>query len=571
MVWRERYGASRGQRGGRTAGGQCVGSSGQRGVKKAGSRCALRASGTAIIVAAVSLSIWPLTATASEPRTALVIGNSSYTQWPALKNPANDARDMGTALRELGFEVEVAVDRNRREMKLAIRRFRDRLKARGGVGLFYFAGHGVELRGQNYLIPVDAEIASEGYVDVEAISAREVMAGLEHARNEMNIVILDACRNNPLPRRSRSGSRGLAVMGAPAETLLAYATSPGEVADDNVSGRNGLYTSKLLQSMQVPGLRLVDVFRRTRREVKRESGGRQVPWQSDNLTSDAFYFIEPTEAPEVNRHYSVNPPGPDAGSSSSSEPEGGGSAERDVATGDWKDLDRIKVDLTTLGRSAAADFEGGESPAIYASAQICYSVNVANDNITHCRIVAKTGTGNTAEDSPGSEGDGKYAVISGRSVSVGSLELDVQRMLDALPRLKAQVAADVRDHYERRYSERTSRERARMVEEKMHAATDKLEDVAPYVQVALIHERPAGFFRGESHFPVGCMVIRLDRVAKIANAGPRAVQMTRKTRNGCKKVLVGHQHYEPFHVARAWGEFHVEAFLDESRDVLARD
>jgi len=149
----------------------------------------------------------------------------------------------------------------------------------------------MEVGGQNYLIPVGAEIPSEGYVDLEGVSMREVTTGLAFARNRMNIVILDACRNNPFARSFRSSSRGLAVMRAPAETLIAYATEPGNVAADGAAGaRNSPYAKALIETIQEPGLRLVDVFRRTRARVKDATDGEQTPWQSDNLTTEAFYF-----------------------------------------------------------------------------------------------------------------------------------------------------------------------------------------------------------------------------------------------------------------------------------------
>jgi WD40 repeat protein len=229
-------------------------------------------------------------AISDEPRTALLIGNSAYASSPLL-NPSNDARDLAAVLEGVGFDVELLVDQNQKEMKLAIRAFRKRLKRKGGVGLFYYAGHGMEVGGQNYLIPVGADIPSETYVDVEAVPMREVTAGLADARNRMNIVILDACRNNPFARSWRSGSRGLAVMSAPAETLIAYATEPGNTAADGVGTRNSPYASALMESLQQPGVRLVDVFRRTRAKVKEQTAGGQVPWQSDNLTTEAFYFI----------------------------------------------------------------------------------------------------------------------------------------------------------------------------------------------------------------------------------------------------------------------------------------
>ncbi len=225
----------------------------------------------------------------TEARTALLIGNSGYSSSPLI-NPRNDARDLGAVLKRLGFEVVILIDQNEDQMTEAIFEFGDRLRRRGGVGFFYYGGHGMEVGGQNYLIPVGADIPSERYVKLRGVSMGEVTAGLANARNRMNIVVLDACRNNPFARSWRSGSRGLAPMDAPAETLIAYATKPGSVAADGV-GRNSPYAKALIEAIQEPGVRLVDVFRKTRAQVRDETGGSQVPWQSDNLTTEAFYFV----------------------------------------------------------------------------------------------------------------------------------------------------------------------------------------------------------------------------------------------------------------------------------------
>ena len=189
-------------------------------------------------------------ATATERRVALVIGNGAYAEG-ALRNPPNDARAMGEALRTLGFEVEVITDASRKRMLDAVREFGRKLTA-GGVGLFYYAGHGMQVKGANYLIPVGVDIATEEDVQSEALDANTVLSRMDAAKNQANLVILDACRNNPFARSFRSGTRGLAQMEAPSGTFVAFATAPGSTASDG-DGQNGLYTQHLLQSMKVPG------------------------------------------------------------------------------------------------------------------------------------------------------------------------------------------------------------------------------------------------------------------------------------------------------------------------------
>jgi uncharacterized caspase-like protein len=232
----------------------------------------------------------------TEPRLALVIGNASYKE-ASLTNSLNDARDMEAALRSVGFEVLSGIDRNQRQMKELIRQFGLKLR-NGGVGLFYFAGHGVQLGGRNYLIPIGAEINAEAEVEYEAIEAGFVLAQMEEARNRLNVVILDACRNNPFARSFRSGTRGLAgVRSAPSGTLIAYATAADDVAADG-NGRNGLFTGELLAQLKTPGLTLAQVFQRTRTSVRNKSGGRQVPFEYTSVEGDEdFYFIRPNELP----------------------------------------------------------------------------------------------------------------------------------------------------------------------------------------------------------------------------------------------------------------------------------
>jgi hypothetical protein len=223
-------------------------------------------------------------------RVALVIGNSDYDAGPLL-NPENDARAMDTALRQTGFDVLEYINLpSPAEMKRAIRDFGRKIQ-NGGVGLFYYAGHGIQVGGKNYLIPTKAQIFAEEEVEYEAVDVGFVMSQMEIARNRMNIIILDACRNNPFARSWRSAGTGLAFINAPAGTLIAYSTAPGSVASDG-TGANGLYTEELLKQMHREGLNLEDVFKSVRLEVLKRSNNMQTPWESSSLVGD-FYFIRP--------------------------------------------------------------------------------------------------------------------------------------------------------------------------------------------------------------------------------------------------------------------------------------
>ncbi len=222
-------------------------------------------------------------------RTALVIGNSLY-DTIALKNPENDARDMAGALKACGFEVELQTNTDRRGMESAIRDFGKKLK-KGGVGLFFYAGHAVQIKGANYLIPVDSRIQAESDIIYEAVNAGRVLGGMRSAGNPLNIVILDACRDNPFKTQSRSTSsldRGLARMAAPKGTLIAYSTSPGRVAADG-DGRNSPYTGLLLSYMKQLNTPVETVFKNVRRAIDKQTEGRQIPWEATSLTGD-FYF-----------------------------------------------------------------------------------------------------------------------------------------------------------------------------------------------------------------------------------------------------------------------------------------
>jgi uncharacterized caspase-like protein len=246
---------------------------------------------------------------AAERRTALVIGNSAYRKSP-LVNPVNDAQAMAATLGSLGFTVTKIENASKSQMADAIRKFGDGIK-QGGVGLFYFAGHGVQVNGENFLIPVDDDIQEKEQVATKGVEARLVLQAMGNARNRLNVVILDACRNNPFAQsasralvatgtdgRARSDSAsGLAPMEALVGTLIAFATAPESVAADG-SGKNGVYTENLLRNISEPGLRIEDVFKRTRFGVRQETNGRQVPWENTSLEGD-FYFVAPVPGSTV--------------------------------------------------------------------------------------------------------------------------------------------------------------------------------------------------------------------------------------------------------------------------------
>jgi formylglycine-generating enzyme required for sulfatase activity len=226
--------------------------------------------------------------TASEKRVALVIGNAAYPSPADLKNPVNDAQDMAEALRGAGFDVISRTNATQKQMQQALREFGGRLTA-GGVGLFYFAGHGVQVKGKNFLIPIGAAIKSEAEAEDEAVDVNGVLAKMAEAGNRVNIVVLDACRDNPFARGFRSGARGLATVGeAPSGTLIAYATGPGRVAADG-AGRNGIYTGELLKAMREPGLKLEDVFKRVIRSVRQATREQQVPWTLSSVDGDFIF------------------------------------------------------------------------------------------------------------------------------------------------------------------------------------------------------------------------------------------------------------------------------------------
>lgn len=223
-----------------------------------------------------------------EHRLALIIGNGDYAMAP-LRNPPNDARAMANTLRNLDFDVIEVINGDKKSMKDAVRQFSKQLSENKGVGLFYYAGHGIQVKGENYLVPVDHDIQHEEDIEDEGIRVNRVLAYMQTSDTRMNIVILDACRDNPYARGMRSGSRGLAQMYAEGSgSIIAYATSPGSVAADG-DGKNGLYTQELLKAIKTPGLEIGMIFRKVLTNVKRMSNGQQIPWTNSSIEGE-FYF-----------------------------------------------------------------------------------------------------------------------------------------------------------------------------------------------------------------------------------------------------------------------------------------
>lgn len=229
-----------------------------------------------------------------EKRYALVIGNSNYPKAiGTLKNPVNDATDLAKELQASNFEVQLLTNATYGQMRQAMLRFKEKVDAGERdktVSLFYYAGHGLQRDDENWLVPVDAMIEFEDDIQRYCFPVqRMVLANMERSNSRMNIVILDACRNNPFPALNRSmGDQGLTEMKKARGSFIAYATAPGSVASDG-TGRNGLYTQELLKAMRKPGLTIEQVFKEVRQSVLRMSGNKQNTWDSSNIIGE-FYF-----------------------------------------------------------------------------------------------------------------------------------------------------------------------------------------------------------------------------------------------------------------------------------------
>jgi TPR repeat protein len=249
-------------------------------------------------IACIMLLWLQTTAASAETRVALVIGNSDYA-FARLANPKSDADLMARTLKGVGFDVIKRTDANMQTMRQAFTEFARRLRQPDAVGVFYYAGHGVQVNGQNYLIPIGADITAEGEVALQAINLSELLASMRGASSRINIAILDACRNNPYESQVRSITRGLAPVSAPAGTLISYATAPGEVALDGTDGHSP-FTAALARAIPTPGLAIEEVFKHTREAVLAATQNRQTPWEHSSLVGN-FIFKAKTVEQEPSR------------------------------------------------------------------------------------------------------------------------------------------------------------------------------------------------------------------------------------------------------------------------------
>lgn len=232
----------------------------------------------------------PVALQGPEQRVALVIGNSNYQNAPQLQNPDNDAASMAKFLNSAGFEVVAATDLTQNDMLRVVQDFSAKVSARGPntVAMVYYAGHGVQLAGENYLVPVDAKVSSQTELVNNSVRLVDVMSTLETIPSRMRIVILDACRNNPFPSVNDAG-RGLAIVDAPNGSIVGYSTAPGAEALDGTGGHSP-YTQAFLNVAREPNVPIEQLFKRVRLEVNQTTSGAQIPWESSSLTSDFTFF-----------------------------------------------------------------------------------------------------------------------------------------------------------------------------------------------------------------------------------------------------------------------------------------
>jgi uncharacterized caspase-like protein len=241
------------------------------------------------------LFVWLAEPAVAESRVALVIGNGAYRNTPALTNPVNDATAVAAALRRIGFSVTLATDLDKRGLEAQLRDFTRALRS-ADVGLFYFAGHGLQAEGHNYLVPIDAQLADETDLEFEVTDLDQVLRLMERSA-AVNLLFLDACRDNPLAHtlqaalktRSIAVGRGLTIADAAAGTLIVYATAPDSVAEDGI-GPHSPFTAALLQHMETPGLEIRQILSRVRDTVMKATHDTQIPWDSSSLRGD-FFFI----------------------------------------------------------------------------------------------------------------------------------------------------------------------------------------------------------------------------------------------------------------------------------------
>ena len=258
-----------------------------------------------LLVLAVSLLAQRDLKLESAQKLALVVGNGAYPKWP-LRNPANDARAVAQALTNVGFSTTSVIDVTLQNLDRAVSAFVAKVK-QGDTVAFYYAGHGIQLEGENYLVPVDFDAKDEADAKYAAYAASRVQERIEKAGARVTLVVLDACRNNPFAA-TRSTSGGLAAMGTGKGTLIAFATAPGKTADDNPNGNNGLFTTHFITALQQPGLTLDQVFNRVRERVHNASGGKQVPWTVSSVIGEVYLRPGSGPAPPAAIEAAPSPP-----------------------------------------------------------------------------------------------------------------------------------------------------------------------------------------------------------------------------------------------------------------------
>ena len=253
--------------------------------------------------ALLSLLLGAAVVQAAQQRSALVIGNGAYRHVPSLQNPRHDAEDLSKLLGELGFSVETVLDADLSAMERAADRFVRGLRP-GAAAVFHYSGHGLQVEDQNYLIPVDFRLSDQASVKYDSLSASKLHDRMAASGADVNIVILDACRNNGFAL-SRSSGAGLAAMNAAKGSYIVFSTAPGRTASDDPDGRNGLFTGYLLEALGRPGLDLDDLFGYVRERTYEASDGQQLPWTSSSVIG-RFYFA-PAAGGQRDLVYEPNP------------------------------------------------------------------------------------------------------------------------------------------------------------------------------------------------------------------------------------------------------------------------
>jgi uncharacterized caspase-like protein len=218
---------------------------------------------------------------------ALLIGNSKYSK-AKVKSPENDALLLAEELKEKGFDVIACTNLTIREMKIQMQEFEDKLKQINGIALFFYSGYGLQFNGQNYLVPIDAQINKEQDIELEAIDIQKLIGEMEIAKNALNLIILDASRENPFSKIVKKKDNGLAIIDPPLGTLVAYSTTPGNYSVEN-DGDNSLYIRELVRAIKMPGLKMEEIFKKVRKQVYKKTNGLQSTWENSSLFND-FYF-----------------------------------------------------------------------------------------------------------------------------------------------------------------------------------------------------------------------------------------------------------------------------------------